>query len=362
MTKMRAGRGASIAFAAIAAIGSCTAALGDEGLERAIALAAESRDAEARELLDGVLAREPNLPRARLLDGVLRARAGRESEAIEIFVAIRRDHPDLSEPYNNLAVLYAAKGRFGEAREILLEALKRKPSAVTYANLGDIYTNLARLAYQRAGEVERGEGPAGESALVLEDAEEVARPPAVPAAPAAPAVASPAPAPPPRATVNRNIAWCVRAGGFQDPMVLIDAEKWLRSRGVRDVLGRSERIGKVASYRVYLPPLASRAAAAAKVREIRSRGVDDVALIPDGELQNGISFGIYAVEKNMLRRMADLQELGYPVRRKDNLEEGGYEYVIKARMRGDFAALSTAWKKRFPEHAIEFDECGGASQ
>ena len=61
------------------------------------------------------------------------------------------------EPYNNLAVLYAEQGRLDAAREALVAALDRRPDAVAYANLGDVYERLAARAYARAGEIVAGQ-------------------------------------------------------------------------------------------------------------------------------------------------------------------------------------------------------------
>ena len=126
---------------------------GDEDtFELALSLAAEERHSEAREVLDPLLQRNPDHTRARVLDGVLRAREGRVDHAIEIFETLRREKPDMSEPYNNLAVLYAVERRLDDARQILLESLERRPDAVTYANLGEVYAKLANDANERARE------------------------------------------------------------------------------------------------------------------------------------------------------------------------------------------------------------------
>ena len=127
---------------------------GEGAFERALSLAAEERHSEAREVLDPLLQRDPNHVQAHLLHGVLRAREGRISDAIEIFETIRRDSPDMSEAYNNLAVLYTVEGRLDDARRILLESLKRRPDAVTYANLGAVYARLAQDANERARELD----------------------------------------------------------------------------------------------------------------------------------------------------------------------------------------------------------------
>ena len=127
---------------------------GEGAFEHALSLAAEERHSEAREVLDPLLQRDPNHVQAHLLHGVLRAREGRISDAIEIFETIRRDNPDMSEAYNNLAVLYTVEGRLDDARRILLESLKRRPDAVTYANLGEVYARLAQDANERARELD----------------------------------------------------------------------------------------------------------------------------------------------------------------------------------------------------------------
>ena len=179
------------AFAVLAATLAPGAAPGDDTIERALSLAAEQRLAEAREALDPLLAREPGNPRARLLHGILRAREGEVGEAIDIFEALRRDHPDMAEPYNNLAVLYAVQGRLDDAREVLVAALERRPAAVVYANLGDVYTELARRAYARARAAETVGGPSPE-----QEAFTVFEAPAMPAG--APRTGSAGAATPPR--------------------------------------------------------------------------------------------------------------------------------------------------------------------
>ena len=405
------------AFGALAAVLSPAAAFCDETFEQALSLASEKRYAEAREVLDPLLMREPGHPRARLLHGILRARSGRVSEAIDIFEALRRDHPDMSEPYNNLAVLYAVDGRLDDARQTLLAALERRPDAVVYANLGDVYTKLARRAYQQAREFD----PAGNA--LPDDAADAAFPlaktPAVasPAEPAQGAMAAqntdtesqasmekpPAPAMKPEGTAMasagageavsepRSVAeesgesstasresgttpvatpslasgtesmpdgFCVHAGGFDGRRAVAEAALWLRAYGAEIVEVRHEKQKIASSYRVYLPPFPSREAAAATMREIRERGVSDVAVIKDGALANGISFGIYAKADNMHRRVAALGRLGYSVRSQAEDVEAIEEYVIKTRASGAPVDLDAAWKSQFPDFSLKAADCG----
>jgi Flp pilus assembly protein TadD len=85
------------------------------------------------------------------LKGVMLADAGQRDAAAEVYQQLVTERPELPEPYNNLAVLYAAQGDFEHARAQLELALRASPGyAVAYQNLGDVYLQLARQAYQQA--------------------------------------------------------------------------------------------------------------------------------------------------------------------------------------------------------------------
>jgi len=394
------------ALGVLTAVLSPGAALGDDAFERALSLASEKRYSDAREVLDPLLQREPDNPRTRLLHGVLRAREGRVGDAIEVFEALRRDHPDMSEPYNNLAVLYAVEGRLDDARKTLIAALEREPDAVLYANLGDVYTKLAHRAYDRARELEAG-GESGRqqemhtafAAPATRSMDTMSRPPAgeqgmtgaAPeqgeAATASPDAAPDAKDPPVTRPVAAAVqkpdaesgatreamaesesvatgagstpaAFCAHAGGFRDRRAVAGAALWLQSYGAEVIEVRHEERRIAGSYRVYLPPLDNREQAVAKLREIRKRGVRDVAVIPDGDFANGISFGIYREADNMHRRVAALGKLGYSVRSHAEDLEVVKEYVIKARAGGMPTTLDVAWTAQFPGQAIRVVDCG----
>ena len=309
-------------------------AFGGEAFERALALAGEERSAEARDALGPVLEHEPVDAQARLLHGVLRAHEGRVGEAIEIFEALRNEHPDMLEPYNNLAVLYALEGRLEAARETLLVTLERRPDAAVYVNLGDVYTKLARRAYEHARELEAGGGARTDQELDT--------------AFAMPAGSEPASTP---------SAFCARAGGFDGRGDVAEAARWLQSHGAEVLEVRHEERRVTDGYQVYLPPLQTREEAVAKLREIRNSGVRDVAVVPDGDLANGISFGIYRKAENMNRRVAALERLGYAVRSQPAELEPAGEYVVEARVGGAPAALDAAWTSRFPGQALRVVDC-----
>ena len=84
----------------------------------------------------------------------------------------------------------------------------------------------------------------------------------------------------------------------------------------------------------------------------------DIAVIRDGELANGVSFGVYREAANAQRRVAALDRLGYAVRSQatETAPVDGYE--IEARTRGAVAAFEADWASRFPERPLQVVDCG----
>ena len=106
---------------------------------------------EAIAQLDALLATRSDRPDLRMLKGIFLVDARRADEALVVFQQLTEDFPDVPEPYNNLAVLHAARGDFDKARLALEGALRANPGfATAHQNLGDVYAQLAQLAYQRA--------------------------------------------------------------------------------------------------------------------------------------------------------------------------------------------------------------------
>jgi Flp pilus assembly protein TadD/ketosteroid isomerase-like protein len=107
--------------------------------------------AEAMSRVDAALAQKPSDPRLRFSKGMLLAQQNKPTEAITVLLKLTEDFPDLPEPYNNLAVLYAGNGQYESARIALDKAIANNPSyATAYENLGDVYAELARQAYEKS--------------------------------------------------------------------------------------------------------------------------------------------------------------------------------------------------------------------
>ena len=374
-----------VAGALVAAV-LCSAAHAGDPAEEAVSLIAQQRHDEAREVLDSLLERDPEAPGVRLLLGVLSAREGNYPEAISVFEDLRGDFPDMFETHNNLAVLYAETGRLDDARGALIAALKLRPDAVVYANLGDVYTRLAQRAYARARQLsadpdaalspdataepapelpavlvdaaaaDEGEGAAADEQVVVEPAE------------SAEAVSAEAEQPPPEAEEAESTAApeqpparpaaeeCALAGDFADLAGATEAVAWIRSQGAGLAETRRGEREEIKNYRVYWPALESREAARAKASEFRSAGAGDVAVIGKGPLTNAVSFGLFRSESNMRRRVAGLEKLGISASAEANLRVVD-RYTIEARVEGDRAAFDEAWARRFPDIPIRHGAC-----
>ncbi len=73
---------------------------------------------------------------------------------------------------------------------------------------------------------------------------------------------------------------------------------------------RTEARATITGWRVYLPPLGSRAAAEAKRRELSRLGFHDHAVLDEPGLENAVSLGVFTVEANAHHRLKRLGEKG----------------------------------------------------
>ena len=353
---------ALVALAVSAAVLLSAAAAGADTLDRALSLASEGRYPEARSVLDSILESEPGDPQARLLHGILRVQEGHRGEAITVFSGLAQEHPDMFEAHNNLAVLYVEEGRLEEARAVLAAILERRPVAVGYRNLGDIYEKLAHRAYARSREL-RGGGPGNEdvddpgtgpveTSDPAETESEVAtpsepgsggEPPSVPERPA-PAEAAVA-------------ATCLATGAFRGMGEAEEARQWLEEHGAEEARVSRRTRERVKDYRVYLPPFESRKAADKVLSELREEGVSDIAVIAKGARKNAVSLGIYAREANAARRVVGLEALGYEPVVEPNTTAVVELATVEARLDGGFEELRAAWASRFPDQEVREVGC-----
>jgi len=101
--------------------------------------------------IDAVLETDAKNPQARFLKGVVQTDQAQTDAAVVTFQGLIEDYPELPEPYNNLAVIWAQQGQYEKARRALELALATRPDyAIAHENLGDVYTRLASVEYDRA--------------------------------------------------------------------------------------------------------------------------------------------------------------------------------------------------------------------
>lgn len=333
-------------------------------------LAQQSRYQEAYDRLETYLDRRPRDEQGRLLKGVLLTRLDRIDEAIEAFRDLAGDEPRLPEPHNNLAVLYAAQGRYDEARQSLEKAVALQPGYGTAReNLGDIYARLAHLEYMRAYEIDAsntralnkantvvnlferisrggaGTAPAPEPEPIMASAQP--DPPVPMAAP----IPEPAPAPPASAAEAME---CFGVSGLTDEGDAANVAAWFEQRGVKVISGvREER--EYLNFQVYSPPLDTRAAAKALFTQMKTAGIKDIALIPRGDLANGVSLGVYSYEANARRRMAVIREMGYEVEYRYRSRTRQLPFVEATALEG--LVNKEAFSQAFPDYPLVRISC-----
>ena len=116
----------------------------------------QGKIAEALSRVNSGLQQQPKDPQGRFLKGLIQTEQKKTADAIQTFTSLTEDYPELPEPYNNLAVLYAAQGNYDKAKAALELAIHTHPAyATAHENLGDIYAQLARRAYDKALQLDK---------------------------------------------------------------------------------------------------------------------------------------------------------------------------------------------------------------
>ncbi len=144
--------------------------------------------------------------------------------------------------------------------------------------------------------------------------------------PAAPVAAAPAPAPAPAAPTPDQ---CLSLGPFTSRDAAIAAQG-----KAGDLLQRS-RLREVpnagaSTYRVMMPPSASREEAQALVKRIAAAGISDYYILGQGEDANAIALGQYRNREGAERRMAALSAAGFNARLVANGGDGSAQWWVDA--------------------------------
>lgn len=108
---------------------------------------------------------------------------------------------------------------------------------------------------------------------------------------------------------------CTLIGPFP---ALLRAEYFIERLAALDVKGVVQEMeipGEV-GYWVFLPSQDTRKQAFATLRELQAKGIDSY-VIPKGELENGISFGMFSQAELAEQRLKDMRNQGYPAELKE---------------------------------------------
>jgi hypothetical protein len=103
---------------------------------------------------------------------------------------------------------------------------------------------------------------------------------------------------------------CYTLGPLENDDDISALSAWFNAQGSQATL-RSDERREVTSTWVFLPPLASREAADALVREMQSANIDDIYVIPRGDMANAISLGLFSQSDTLQRRVSQLEERGF---------------------------------------------------
>lgn len=127
-------------------------------------------------------------------------------------------------------------------------------------------------------------------------------------APAAPAIGdSPQVQDPPAWKTDKR---CYSIGPLVDDSQIAAMRTWVVAMGGDPRLRVGER-RELARYWVYFPPLPSREEAVARVQQMRDVGIDDLIVIPRGDMENAISLGVFSQRASLERRLRELRAHGY---------------------------------------------------
>ena len=120
--------------------------------------------------VNAALAQQPKDAQGRFVKGLILTEQKKTADAIQVFTGLTEDYPELPEPYNNLAVLYASQGNYDKAKAALELAIHTHPSyATAHENLGDIYAQLARRAYDKALQLDKNNATAQSKLAMVKD-------------------------------------------------------------------------------------------------------------------------------------------------------------------------------------------------
>lgn len=136
---------------------------------------------------------------------------------------------------------------------------------------------------------------------------------------------------------------CYRIGPFAREREIGPVRKWLADYVVSAVPVEKEK--EVTSYRVYIKPLPSAAAANKMRKQLSQAGFKDHALMREPSMKNAISLGVFSVKKNALQLIRKLKKKGFKASRQSLVRyQSQYFIDIKAENNVQPMLAKKKWK------------------
>lgn len=131
----------------------------------------------------------------------------------------------------------------------------------------------------------------------------------------------------------------------------------LTNRGL-PAAAREEEETKI-TYRVYIPPLKSREAAAVMRKKLTRLGFRDHAILDEPGLRNAVSVGVFAVKANAMRRQRQLKKKKIKTRRQ-TLRRSRSLYWLDVKSENDLIEQLAGRKWGDPEAVLKQVDCPSA--
>jgi hypothetical protein len=103
---------------------------------------------------------------------------------------------------------------------------------------------------------------------------------------------------------------CYSIGPLEGDSQVAAVRTWIVAMGGNPILRVGER-RELVRYWVYFPPFPSWLEAAQRAEHMRSLGIEDLIVIPKGDMAKAISLGVFSQRPFLDRRMRELREHGY---------------------------------------------------
>jgi hypothetical protein len=157
-------------------------------------------------------------------------------------------------------------------------------------------------------------------------------------------------------SVVEDRSLCFSVGPLSDAEDIERVGGWLTSLGGVSDLRESER-REVSRFWVFLQPFASRAEALEQVGDMVASSVEDIYVIPRGDMANAISLGLYSHKSSLDRRLVELKAKGFEAQVEQRYESKRASWY-DAQFATEFVYPTEAFVEAFPGMEALKTRCG----